>query len=162
MLQRLYRSPTFTHNLGYLGHREFAGKAKGRDYVVCKLEAHWWGARKGNFAAEPRDQWRWKLLIRVPDFVTERDLADAVRQLRDKGKAPEAKEVKLETIDEGRCVQMLHVGPYEKEGDTIALMKSVADEAGLSLHGRHHEIYLSAPRRVAPQKLRTILRMPVK
>ena len=141
---------------------KFARKAGGRDYVVCKLEAQWWGARKRNFAEEPRDQWRWKLLIRVPDFVTQRDLTDAVKQLRDKGKAPEAREINLETIDEGRCVQMLHVGPYEKEGETVALMKNAARESGLAFHGRHHEIYLSDPTRVAPEKLRTILRMPVR
>ena len=68
----------------------------------------------------------------------------------------------LQTVGEGRCVQMLHVGPYEKEHETIAIMQAFAEEQGLAFHGLHHEIYLSDPRRVAPEKLKTILRRPVK
>jgi hypothetical protein len=67
----------------------------------------------------------------------------------------------LETLDEGQCVQMLHVGPYSKEGETISQMTALAGQKGLSFHGRHHEIYLSDPRRVPPERLRTILRLPV-
>ena len=78
-----------------------------------------------------------------------------------RGKAAEVKEVKLERLDEGRCVQMLHVGPYEREHETIAKMKSFAEQKGLQLVGPHHEIYLSDPRRVPPDRLRTILRQPV-
>jgi hypothetical protein len=70
--------------------------------------------------------------------------------------------VKLERIDEGRCVQVLHVGPYADEPETIAAMKAFADEHSLTCHGLHHEIYLSDPRRVPPQRLRTILRQPVR
>jgi len=70
--------------------------------------------------------------------------------------------VQLEKLNEGSCVQMLHVGPYDEERKTIALMLAFAEKAGLSCYGLHHEIYLSDPRRVAPKKLKTILRMPVK
>jgi len=104
---------------------------------------------------------KWKLLIRVPEFVTERDLADAVAALEKKGKDGEAKNIRIETIEEGRCVQMLHVGPYSEEPATIQRMQAYAEENGCALAGAHHEIYLSDPNRVPPERLRTILRLPV-
>ena len=89
-----------------------------------------------------------------------KDLKTAVETLLKRGKSPEVKELTLETIDEGLCVQMLHVGPYEKENETVALMRSFAEVNGLKLSGPHHEIYLSDPRRVPPDRLKTILRLP--
>lgn len=71
-------------------------------------------------------------------------------------------DVKLETIEEGLCAQMLHVGPYAEESKTIGMMKEFAEEKGLKFHGLHHEIYLSDPRRVPAQRLKTILRIPVR
>ena len=138
--------------------RKFAG---GQDYAVSKLEAQWWCDGEQDFAAAPKDAWQWKLLIRTPDFVTKKDVENAAAVLRKRGKGQETERVRLESIAEGRCVQMLHVGPYEKESETIALMKAFAASKGLSFHGRHHEIYLSDPRRVPAERLKTILRMPV-
>jgi hypothetical protein len=138
-------------------------KAAGRDYVVCKLECLWGGDDPDDdFTRKPQQQWGWRLLIRVPDFITPRDREEAVRTLQEKGKNAGADEVELETIEEGPCVQMLHVGPYAKVGDTIAAMAAFAGEQGLALHGPHHEIYLSDPRRVPEDRLRTILRHPVR
>ena len=136
--------------------RKFAGL---QDYAVGKLEGQWFFDDEP--AKVPKDQWRWKLLIRTPDFVTKADLDRAAVTLLKRGKAAEVKEVKLERINEGRCVQMLHVGPYEREHETVAKMKSFAEQKGLQLAGPHHEIYLSDPRRVPPERLRTILRQPV-
>lgn len=140
--------------------RKFAGL---QDYVVCKLEGQWWlDGPHQDFARTPRDQWNWRLMIRTPEIVTPAELRQATAKLIEKGKAPSANQVKLESFTEGLCVQMLHVGPYDREVDTIARMKTFADEQGLQFHGRHHEIYLSDPRRVAPEKLKTILRIPVR
>ena len=140
--------------------RKFAGKA---DYKVAWLEGLWWGPNKAKpFAVKSPRDWRWKLLIRTPTFVSPRDLARAQRSLLEKGKAPEVRKVKLETIREGRCVQMLHVGPYEAEPATLEAMHEFARSAGLEFRGVHHEIYLSDPRRVPPGKLRTILRHSVR
>jgi len=136
--------------------RKFAGKG---DYAVCKLEGQWFF--EGDLAKIPKEHWKWKLMIRTPDFITEADRKQALAALLKKGKSREVEEVKLETIDEGRCVQMLHVGPYEEEGETIALMRSLAESKGFKLTGPHHEIYLSDPRRVPPERLKTILREPV-
>ena len=134
---------------------KFAGK---QDYAVCKLEAQW--DFDGPTAGLPKDAWKWKLLIRTPDFISSKALKGAVQTLLKRGKPPEVGEVKLETIDEGLCVQMLHVGPYEKEQESVALMNTFARAKELRLAGPHHEIYLSDPRRVPPERLKTILRQP--
>ncbi len=140
--------------------RKFAGK---QDYVVGKLEGQWWGeGGESELSDIPMDGWCWQLMIRTPDFVGRDELEEAVSVLLEKSKEQEVREVALRTMTEGRCVQMLHVGPYENEGETVALMKRFASENGLEPHGRHHEIYLSDPRRVPPERLKTILRMPVK
>ncbi|MEE8170545.1 MAG: GyrI-like domain-containing protein [Phycisphaerae bacterium] len=142
---------------------KFTAKFAGKEYAVCKLEGRWWGKRKhGDFSKEPKPTWNWKLLIRTPDFIAARQLTAAVKQLEQRGKSGDFGDVKLERITEGRCVQMLHVGPYEKEGETMAAMQAFVEQQGLAFHGLHHEIYLSDPRRVEPARLRTILRMPVK
>ncbi len=140
--------------------RKHAGKG---DYKVAWLEGLWWGPDKRAplNVKSPKD-WRWKLLIRTPGFVTKADLARAQRDLLAKGKVGEIAKVKLETIREGRCVQMLHVGPYDKEPATLEAMQAFAEHEGHALRGVHHEIYLSDPRRTAPSKLRTILRHPVR
>lgn len=138
-------------------------KRSGKDHTVCKLEGFWWGSGgEADFSRTPKNQWNWKLAIRTPDFVTDSAVDQAIQTLLGKKKDERVKEVQLETIGEGRCVQMLHVGPYDQEAESIARMKQFATDQGLDLHGFHHEIYLSDPRRVAAEKLRTILRMPVR
>jgi hypothetical protein len=141
---------------------KFASKFAGRDYTVSKLEAQWWGkSGSPEFHRESKSTWRWKLLVRTPDFVTKTALRQAKASLEEKGKGAEIDRVALETIREGRCVQALHVGPYDAEPETIREMLALAESEGLRVVGLHHEIYLSDPRRVAPAKLKTILRLPV-
>jgi hypothetical protein len=137
--------------------RKFAGTL----YTVSKLEGLWWGDRDGDFMDEPRERWNWQLLIRTPEFVTSSEVKDAAATLTDRGKSARVQDVALLTLDEGLCVQMLHVGPYIGEGRTLEEMHRMASAEGRRVHGRHHEIYLSDPRRVAPERLRTILRLPV-
>ena len=142
---------------------KMTSKFAGRDYKVAPLEAIWW--HEGNeldFSKVPRGRWRWKLLIRTPEFITEGKLQAARQALDAKGKGLFVDQVALESLDEGPCVQMLHVGPYDQEAVTIEAMAAFAEGEGLALHGRHHEIYLSDPRRTAPQRLKTILRHPVR
>lgn len=137
-----------------------AKKERGRDFKVGMLEGLWWAGGNGKNALQmPKKTWRWKLLIRVPDFVTASALAKAAKALREKKKP--AGPVKLETIREGKSVQTLHVGSYASEPKTIAKMDAFAKAKRLRFRGKHHEIYLSDPRRVAASRLRTILRHPV-
>jgi len=138
--------------------RKFAGQ----DYKVCHLEGLYWTKGKaGEVLSAGPSALNWKLLIRVPEFSKKADVDAAVKTVRAKGKAADAAKVRLETINEGQCVQMLHVGPYSRESETLARMREFAEQKGLSCRGRHHEIYLSDPRRVPAERLRTIIRHPM-
>lgn len=141
---------------------KMASKFAGRDYGVCKLEGLWWVDSGHTFMTEPKDQWQWRLLIRTPDFIGKREIEAARKKLAEKGKEPLYKEVELTVLNENQCVQMLHIGPYDREPESIAQMEAFAAAQGYRFDGLHHEIYLSDPRRVAPEKLRIILRIPVR
>ena len=138
-------------------------RAGGRDFVVAPLEGLWWADDLGAFAARDKDAWRWTLLIAQPGWVTE-EMIDAARSTAlAKKKLPAIAEVHPRTLDEGRCAQVLHIGAYDDEAPVLArLHGGYLAEHGLEPCGRHHEIYLSDPRRTAPDKLRTILRQPVR
>lgn len=141
---------------------KMAKKAARQDFKVGKLEGLWWGSRRGQLLIDaPVTAWRWKAMVRVPPFVTARDLAAARRSLAERGRAL-AVAVRLETLAEGRCVQVLHRGPYREEHASIRAMLDFARGRDLRPHGRHHEIYLNDPGRVKPAGLRTILRQPVR
>ena len=141
---------------------KMARKAGGRDYAVSKLEGLWWSKNtQGDFQQEPAVSWNWQLLIRVPDWIQSREVTQVAEGLVKKGKPRDVLSVELTVLNEGRSVQMLHVGPYDQEHETIRQMAAFAWAHHLAFHGKHHEIYLSDPRRVAPSRLRTILRHPV-
>lgn len=141
---------------------KFARKDEGADFVVCKLEGLYGiGQSMEEFAAQSQDEWSWRMMIRLPDGVAESHLVAAREALAKKGKTGAFDSVRLELMDEGQCVQMLHVGPYEEEGRTFDQMLDFATEQGLTPHRWHHDIYLSDPRRVPAEKLKTILRLPV-
>lgn len=137
--------------------RKFAGK---RDYAVCKLEGIWPDFSCDKTPAD-KEHWTWDLMIRTPKFISQKDLSLAVQTLVKRGKGANAEWVELREMDEGQCVQALHVGPYQDEVKTVALMRAFAEKQGMRLAGPHHEVYLSDPRRVAASKLKTILREPM-
>ncbi|OMH36192.1 GyrI-like domain-containing protein [Motiliproteus sp. MSK22-1] len=138
--------------------RKAAGKG---DYTICKLEAQWWYEGNEDVAEVSQDQWSWQLLIRTPDTVEQADLQAASEVLIKKGKSTLTGNVQLIHLEEGRCLQVLHVGPYEDECRSIELLKDHAKELGLVFSGNHHEIYISDPRRTPAERLKTILRYPV-
>lgn len=138
-----------------------AKAALGRDYVVPPLEGLWWADDMDDFVARRKDRWRWRMMIATPDFVDEPVALRAVEQARAKGKAMEG--VTFHRLEEGRSVQALHVGSYDEEGPALeALHKRFLPANGLVPAGLHHEIYLNDPRRTSAEKLRTLLRQPVR
>ena len=143
---------------------KFRLKADGRaDFVVPPLEALWWADDESAFDENRRDEWQWTLMLIQPDHVSGEDIADALATLEKKGKATSAHEIiKTEALDEGEAVQCLHVGPYDFMGGAISAMGAFAESNGLELAGKHHDVYLSDPRRTAPDKLKTVLRRPVR
>lgn len=141
---------------------KFQLKPAGLDFKVPALEGLWWvEGPQDLFRETPRDRWCWQLLIRMPDAVTEEQVAAAREQAAAKKKNPTILEVSFERFSEGTCAQLLHVGPFAEEGPSIDRLHAFIAEQGYRLRGRHHEVYLSDFRRTAPEKLRTILRQPV-
>jgi len=132
------------------------------DYVVPPLEALWWMNGNIPFDVKKPDEWRWTLMIRQPDFVTPVFFRKAVEQVQKKKNPPALPKIRLESLEEGKSVQMLHIGSYQKEEPTLKKMQQFAEENNLSLIGKHHEIYLNDPGRVPEEKLKTILRNAVK
>lgn len=140
----------------------FSKRELDRDYTVMPLEGLWWADDPTAFTtARDKARWSWTLLNLVPEWLTGDDVTAAVAVAAGKG-APAIDRLRCEWLDEGLCVQTLHVGSYDDEGPVLAdLHDRVIPAQGLTLTGRHHEIYLSDARRTAPEKLRTILRQPV-
>jgi hypothetical protein len=134
-----------------------------RDYVVMPLEGLWWADDMGTFTtARDKARWDWTLMIMVPDWITAEMFADAVEQTGTKDPPTRLDDLRMERLSEGRCVQALHVGPYDDEAELLRyLHEEFIPGQGLKMAGKHHEIYLSDPRRTQPAKLRTILRQPV-
>jgi hypothetical protein len=133
------------------------------DYPVLPLEGLYWCDGRDSFDMERREDWRWTLLIVQPDFVTRTIVKEAVEQLAGRrGRTPALAKLRLSAFQEGKAVQMLHVGPYSAEKRTLERMHEFIAASGLQNAGKHHEIYLSDPRRTAAEKLKTILRQPVK
>ncbi|MDG4808754.1 GyrI-like domain-containing protein [Micromonospora sp. WMMD1120] len=143
---------------------KFASKRDlGRDYVVPPLEGLWWAEDMTSFTtARDKSLWNWTLLLMVPDWIDESMVAAAVGQAGAKRRPARLDDVRVQTLSEGRCVQTLHIGSFD---DETAVLAHLHDEFipgnGLRMSGRHHEIYLSDFRRVAPDRRRTILRQPV-
>ncbi len=149
---------------------KFHWKGRGQDFAVAKLEGQWWfdEVRFGSPSiAEapqkiPRSEWEFRLLVRLPDFVGKTEVDACVKEVEEKKGIAHAAEVHFFEMTEGKCVQMMHVGPFSTEPSSLLRLQVFCDERGLAKNGLHHEIYLSDFRKTAPEKLKTILREPVK
>lgn len=144
---------------------KFASKRElGRDYVVPPLEGLWWAADMASFTtSRDKSRWDWTMMLMVPDWIDSSLVEEAVAQVRGAGAPTRLDDVELRSLAEGRCVQTLHVGSFEDEGPVLDRMHNVfIPEHGLRPDGKHHEIYFSDFRKVTPDKLRTILRQPVR
>jgi hypothetical protein len=143
---------------------KFASRGRGRDYVVPPLEGLWWADDMTAFTtAREKSAWDWTLMLATPDWTTTDDVAAARDAVSVKRPGAHLDRVRVDALDEGLCVQTLHVGSFDDEGPVLAdLHHRYMPEHGLVMTGRHHEVYLSDPRRTAPERLRTILRQPVR
>ena len=133
----------------------------GPDWKVMALESLWWADDPAAFAENRRDAWRWTLMIAQPDAVTAEMVESARRTLREKKNPPALDRVRLDRLEEGLAAQLLHVGPYDAVGPTAERLAAFVADEGYTVAGRHHEIFLSDPRRVPPERLKTIVRLPV-
>ncbi len=131
------------------------------DYPVMALEGLW-GLRDVHFDITVKDNWDYTLMIMQPEHINAAMLAQALQDLRrKKGDRPAFARVRLESFEEGRSVQIMHIGPYATEPANVARLEAFAAEHGLKMRHKHHEIYLGNPLRAASEKLKTILRHAV-
>lgn len=135
------------------------------DYVVPPLEGFWWQEGVDGIDYSTKSSFCWISVIRLPDFITKEDFDWAV-ETASKKKKMDCTKAEFLTINEGLCVQIMHIGPYDNEPATVALMDKYLAENGyendLSATRLHHEIYLSDARKVAPEKWKTVIRHPIK
>lgn len=152
----------FTIKMSKKGSRQIEGYF---DYVVPPLEGFWWQEGVQGMDYAHKENFKWVSLIRLPDFVTKSDFDWAIEEATRKKKTDFSK-VEFLTYDEGLCVQCMHIGSYDDEPATVALMHEYMTAQGYSLDisesRYHHEIYLSDARRVSPDKLKTVVRHPIK
>lgn len=148
-------------------HLKFHSKLDlGRDYVVPPLESLWWAEDMDSFTSvQDKSRWDWTSMIMIPDWVSDETITRIIETIATSEKKPAPSrlaDLRVEVLEEGTCVQTLHIGPYSEEGPTLAQMHhEFIPEHGLRMTGKHHEIYFGDPRKAAPEKLRTILRQPV-
>lgn len=134
------------------------------DYPVMALEGMWGvpGFDRATFDITNPSGWEYTLLMMQPDLITQNLFQEGLAQLKKKrGSQPAFDRLRLDSFEEGLCIQIMHIGPYATEMATIARMDAYAEANGYQMDGRHHEIYLGDPRRTAPEKLKTVLRHPV-
>jgi hypothetical protein len=136
-------------------------KAKLADFTVMPLEGLWWIEGETEFNLDRKDDWSWTSMIMQPDVVTKEIVKEAKSKVIEKNKAPSISKLKFESYHEGLSVQIMHIGPYADESPTIEHLHAYAEEEGFRLRGKHHEIYLSDPRRTAPERLKTVIRQPI-
>ena len=143
---------------------KFASKKElGRDYVVPPLEGLWWAEEMASFtSARDKSAWDWTMMIMQPDWITGEMAANAIDHVEKAKDLPALPKLRLEPYHEGMSVQILHIGSYDDEGPVLHRMHhEFIPESNMQMCGKHHEIYLSDVRKVAPEKLRTVLRQPV-
>ena len=132
------------------------------EYRVGPLEGLWWTNEAGGFSMDSNEEWKWTSMIMQPDVVTRAHFEDALSQLKEKKDPPALSKLRLERYDEGRSAQITHIGPYSAERPTIDRIHRFIQENGYKAAGKHHEIYLGDPRRSAPEKLKTVIRQPMR
>ncbi len=130
------------------------------DYAVMPLEGLWWADDMAAFTANNKALWKWTMMIVQPSFVENEVIECAITEVMKKKDFPAASKLRLESFTEGRCAQILHVGPFSEEGPTIQRVHDFIDSRATRT-GKHHEIYLSDIRRADPKNWKTIIRHPM-
>lgn len=150
---------TLAYRMKFISKLELA-----KDYVVPPLEGLWWADDWASFTtARNKNLWSWTMMIFVPDWIPTDVYQRALSDLQHKKHLTSLSKVRMEVYTEGLCVQILHIGSYDDEAPVLRqLHQDWLPQHGYTEHGKHHEIYLSDARRVAPEKLKTVLRQPIR
>ena len=132
------------------------------NYTVMPMEGLWWSDNMDDFITGNKSNWKWTIMIMHPHVITNEIIQDAINQSSKKKENPYFNDLRFETYSEGKAAQIMHIGPFDTEDENIAKIHAYIKENGHQLSGLHHEIYLSDPRRTAPEKWRTVIRQPFK
>ena len=136
-------------------------KEKSKDYVVMPLEGLWWVDKMEDFSLDDRSSWKWTMMIRQPDLITEKLIKMAKDEVEKKKNPPALSKIRFESFKEGSAAQIMHIGPYgEAEALAVKKIHDFIENEGFELRGKHHEIYISDMRRTKPENLRTVIRQP--
>ncbi|WP_309398853.1 GyrI-like domain-containing protein [Cerasicoccus maritimus] len=130
------------------------------EYTVMPLEGLWWADDLSVFESNDRSKWQWTMMIMQPSIVTSHVIRESIASVERKKGLPALKKLRFEPFDEGRCAQIMHIGPFSEEGPTIQRVHEYILSKG-QLSGKHHEIYLSDIRRADPKNWKTIIRQPM-
>jgi hypothetical protein len=136
-------------------------KALAIDYGVLPLEGLWWADDMAQFSIDDKSKWKWTMMIMQPDFVSAALIRDTIVAVKKKKALPALEQMRFETFNEGRCAQILHIGPFSAEGPAIAKVHAFIDKVGKRF-GKHHELYLSDIRKADPAKWKTVIRQPLR
>lgn len=144
---------------------KFLSKAKGKDYVVPPSEGLWWADDMNDFTGGNRNKWKWTMMIMLPDWITKKMIDEAIKiTFKSKPEISKTlKKLRVEKYSEGKCAQIMHVGPFSEVGPTVQKIHNFIEEQGGKFEGhdqKHHEIYLSDPRRAKPENMKTVIRQP--
>ena len=131
------------------------------DYGVPPLEGLWWADDMARFSVDDKSAWKWTMMIMQPEFVSEALVRDTIAEVKKKKNPAALALLRFATFHEGKCAQILHVGPFSAEGPTIARVHAFIASLG-NLSGKHHEIYLSDIRKADPAKWKTVIRQPLR
>jgi hypothetical protein len=142
-------------------------REKSQDYVVMPLEGLWWVHNMEDFSIEDKGNWKWTAMIRQPNFISKSIIKEAIKEVKEKKNPAALSKIRYETLEEGLSAQIMHIGPYSEEGPTVENLHNFIHEKGYEFDGskpgeKHHEIYLSDMRRTKPERLKTIIRQPMK
>lgn len=132
------------------------------DYGVMPLEGQWWADDMNDFATANKDTWKWTAMIMQPEFITTDMVREAMTKAGEKKPLPALGKMRFTAVKDGKAAQILHIGPFADEGPTIEKLHAFIQDSGYRLSGKHREIYLNDFRKAAPEKLKTIIRQPVK
>ena len=132
------------------------------DYPVMPLEGLWWTKDMADFSADRKADWLWTMMIMQPELITADRVAGAIQEVQAKKGLPALSKLRFDCYAEGPSAQILYFGPYKDEGPTITKLHVFIQDSGYERAGKHHEIYLGDPRRTAPDKLKSVLRQPMR
>ncbi|MCP4763238.1 MAG: hypothetical protein GY870_15805 [archaeon] len=137
-------------------------KTPSKDYVVPPLEGFWYIDNMEEWSMDEKNKWKWTMMIMIPDFVKEDQIKKALEIIKETKNPKSLPKIYIKKYNEGKVAQIMHIGPYNDEPPTVEKLHKYIEDQGYIIDGLHHEIYLSDPRKAKPEKMKTVIRQPIR